>query len=99
MEYPFEVFEKKWQDVWTKKRVFNADNEVAGKENYFVLSMFPYPSGVLHMGHVSNYSIGDAITRYKMMQGFNVLQPMGYDSFGMPAENFEIGRASCRERV
>ncbi|MFA7055935.1 MAG: leucine--tRNA ligase [Candidatus Cloacimonadales bacterium] len=90
MEYPFEVFEKKWQDVWTKKRVFNADNEVAGKENYFVLSMFPYPSGVLHMGHVSNYSIGDAITRYKMMQGFNVLQPMGYDSFGMPAENFAI---------
>lgn len=90
MEYPFEVFEKKWQEIWKEKRVFNADNEVEGKENYFVLSMFPYPSGVLHMGHVSNYSIGDAITRYKMMQGYNVLQPMGYDSFGMPAENFAI---------
>ena len=90
MEYPFEVFEKKWQDVWSKERVFNADNEVEGKENYFVLSMFPYPSGVLHMGHVSNYSIGDAISRYKLMQGYNVLQPMGYDSFGMPAENFAI---------
>ncbi len=90
MEYPFEVFEKKWQDVWKKERVFNAENQVEGKENYFVLSMFPYPSGVLHMGHVSNYSIGDAISRYKMMQGYNVLQPMGYDSFGMPAENFAI---------
>jgi len=52
MEYPFEVFEKKWQDVWSKERVFNADNEVEGKENYFVLSMFPYPSGVLHMGNI-----------------------------------------------
>lgn len=90
MEYPFEVFEKKWQAVWRKERVFNTENKVEGKENYFVLSMFPYPSGVLHMGHVSNYSIGDAITRYKMMQGYNVLQPMGYDSFGMPAENFAI---------
>ncbi len=90
MEYPFEVFEKKWQEVWKEKRVFNAENQVEGKENYFVLSMFPYPSGVLHMGHVSNYSIGDAISRYKMMQGYNVLQPMGYDSFGMPAENFAI---------
>ena len=90
MEYPFEVFEKKWQDTWAEKRVFNADNSVEGKENYYVLSMFPYPSGVLHMGHVSNYSIGDAISRFKLMQGYNVMQPMGYDAFGMPAENYAI---------
>lgn len=90
MEYPFEVFEKKWQNIWKEKRVFNAENSVEGKENYYVLSMFPYPSGVLHMGHVSNYSIGDAISRYKLMQGYNVLQPIGYDSFGMPAENYAI---------
>ncbi len=90
MEYPFEVFEKKWQTIWNEKRIFNAENSEEGKENYYVLSMFPYPSGVLHMGHVSNYSIGDAISRFKMMQGYNVMQPMGYDAFGMPAENYAI---------
>ncbi|MDP8232160.1 MAG: leucine--tRNA ligase [Candidatus Zophobacter franzmannii] len=89
MEYPFEVIEKKWQKKWQDKRVFNADDD-SPKPNYYVLSMFPYPSGALHMGHVSNYSIGDAISRYKLMQGFNVMQPMGYDAFGMPAENFAI---------
>jgi len=89
MEYPFEKIEKKWQKIWKDKKIFSAQDK-ADKENYYVLSMFPYPSGALHMGHVSNYSIADAITRYKMMQGFNVMQPMGYDSFGMPAENFAI---------
>ncbi|MBN2830260.1 MAG: leucine--tRNA ligase [Candidatus Cloacimonetes bacterium] len=89
MEYPFEVIEKKWQKKWQEKRVFKADDN-SPKPKYYVLSMFPYPSGALHMGHVSNYSIGDAISRYKMMQGFNVMQPMGYDAFGMPAENFAI---------
>ncbi|MCF7858069.1 MAG: leucine--tRNA ligase [Candidatus Cloacimonetes bacterium] len=89
MEYPFEKIEKKWQNIWQKKKIFNAEDDTE-KKNYYVLSMFPYPSGALHMGHVSNYSIADAITRYKMMQGFNVMQPMGYDSFGMPAENFAI---------
>ncbi len=89
MEYPFEVIEKKWQDKWIENRVFNADDN-STKPKYYVLSMFPYPSGALHMGHVSNYSIGDAISRYKLMQGFNVMQPMGYDAFGMPAENFAI---------
>ena len=86
MEYPFEKIEKKWQNIWQEKKIFNASND-SDKESYYVLSMFPYPSGALHMGHVSNYSIGDAITRYKMMQGYNVMQPMGYDACGMPAEN------------
>jgi len=89
MEYPFEKIEKKWQKIWKDKKIFSAQDNT-DKENYYVLSMFPYPSGALHMGHVSNYSIADAITRYKMMQGFNVMQPMGYDSFGMPAENYAI---------
>jgi leucyl-tRNA synthetase len=89
MEYPFEKIEKKWQKIWEDERIFNAKNDT-DKMNYYILSMFPYPSGALHMGHVSNYSIADAITRYKLMQGFNVMQPMGYDSFGMPAENFAI---------
>ncbi|NQV17995.1 MAG: leucine--tRNA ligase [Armatimonadetes bacterium] len=89
MEYPFDIIEKKWQNIWSKKKIFNAI-DFSKKAKYYVLSMFPYPSGALHMGHVSNYSIADAISRYKMMQGFNVMQPMGYDSFGLPAENFAI---------
>lgn len=89
MEYPFEKIEKKWQKIWNSRKIFNAEND-SDKDNYYVLSMFPYPSGALHMGHVSNYSIADAITRYKLMQGYNVMQPMGYDSFGMPAENYAI---------
>ncbi|MBP7563674.1 MAG: leucine--tRNA ligase, partial [Candidatus Cloacimonetes bacterium] len=89
MEYPFNEIEKKWQEIWEKKEIFKAvDN--ADKEKYYVLSMFPYPSGALHMGHVSNYAIGDAISRFKMTEGYNVMQPMGYDAFGMPAENFAI---------
>ncbi|MCL1826864.1 MAG: leucine--tRNA ligase [Candidatus Cloacimonetes bacterium] len=89
MEYNFTEIEKKWQKKWAEAGVFNAENN-SKKPKYYVLSMFPYPSGPLHMGHASNYSIGDAITRYKMQQGYNVLQPIGYDSFGMPAENFAI---------
>ena len=89
MEYPFEKIEKKWQKIWEEKGVFKAQNDT-DKKKYYVLSMFPYPSGALHMGHVSNYSIGDAIARMKLMEGFNVMQPMGYDAFGMPAENFAI---------
>jgi len=89
MEYPFEKIEKKWQKIWAEKKIFNAE-DFSKKTKYYVLSMFPYPSGALHMGHVSNYSIADAISRYKLMQGFNVMQPMGYDSFGLPAENCAI---------
>ena len=93
MEYPFEKIEKKWQKIWAEKKIFSAE-EFSKKPKYYVLSMFPYPSGALHMGHVSNYSIADAISRYKMMQGYNVMQPMGYDSFGLPAENCAIGENS-----
>jgi leucyl-tRNA synthetase len=89
MEYPFAKIEQKWQKIWREKKIFHASNN-SEKEKYYVLSMFPYPSGALHMGHVSNYSIGDAIARYKLAQGYNVMQPMGYDAFGMPAENFAI---------
>lgn len=89
MEYPFSKIERKWQQIWRERRIFNPADD-ASKPKYYVLSMFPYPSGVLHCGHASNYSIGDAITRLKMMEGYAVMQPMGYDSFGMPAENFAI---------
>ena len=89
MEYPFEKIEKKWQKRWQDKKIFQAE-DLSDKEKYYVLSMFPYPSGALHMGHVSNYSIADALSRIKMMQGYNVMQPMGYDSFGLPAENYAI---------
>ncbi len=89
MEYPFDQIEKKWQQKWLDAKIFNASDDL-NKKSYYVLSMFPYPSGALHMGHVSNYSIADALARLKMMEGYNVMQPMGYDSFGMPAENFAI---------
>lgn len=89
MEYPFSKIEQKWQKIWREKRIFNP-GDAAVKPKYYVLAMFPYPSGVLHCGHASNYSISDAIARLKMMEGYSVMQPMGYDSFGMPAENFAI---------
>ncbi|MCL2065180.1 MAG: leucine--tRNA ligase [Candidatus Cloacimonetes bacterium] len=88
-EYPFMEIERKWQKKWEEQGVHKAKN-YSDKKKYYVLSMFPYPSGALHIGHVSNYSIADAIARFKMMEGYNMLQPMGYDAFGMPAENFAI---------
>jgi len=93
MEYPFMEIEKKWQKIWKEKKIFKAKNE-SSREKKYILSMFPYPSGNLHMGHISNYSIGDAITRFNLQKGFNVMQPMGYDAFGMPAENFAIAHHS-----
>ncbi|MBY8983738.1 MAG: leucine--tRNA ligase [Candidatus Lokiarchaeota archaeon] len=96
VEYNAKKIEEKWQKKWVEDKIFEVKEEPE-KKKYYVLEMYPYPSGILHMGHLRNYTIGDCYARFKRMNDFNVLYPMGYDSFGMPAENAAIDHGANPE--
>jgi len=97
-EYDPQKIENKWQKIWEDNKIFEVKEDLVNKKNkYYVLEMYPYPSSELHIGHLRNYSIGDAFARFKRMCGYNVLYPMGYDSFGLPAENAAIDQGENPE--
>ena len=86
---PHEI-ERKWQEIWERERTWEVPNEIDGAPRSYVLEMLPYPSGEPHMGHLKNYSVGDAVAHFRRRNGMRVLHPMGYDAFGLPAENNAI---------